>query len=242
MLAIRSLLLIVFGLVAGTLYAAATILLFWTPRKFLFGFVTSFCRLMLWAGEFFCGLKMVIEGRENLPDTPSVIMIKHSSLFETYGHVPVFPRSTWVLKREIFWVPVFGWALALVFKPIAIDRSTRGRAVKQVIEQGRARLAEGIWVTIFPEGTRMPPGETRRYGISGAALAKGAGVMIVPVAHNAGDFWARHQFRKYPGTVRFCIGPPIDPAGRPPKDTNLIVQDWIESKMREISTVYQDAD
>lgn len=242
MLAIRSLLLIIFGFVAGTLYAATTILLFWAPRKFLFGFVNSFCRLMLWAGEFFCGLKMVVEGRENLPDTPSVIMIKHSSLFETYGHVPVFPRSTWVLKREIFWIPVFGWALALVFKPIAINRSTRGKAVKQVIEQGKARLAEGIWVTVFPEGTRMPPGETRRYGISGAALAKEAGVMIVPVAHNAGDLWARRQFRKYPGTVRFCIGPPIDPAGRSPKDTNLVVQDWIESKMREISTVYQEAD
>ena len=242
MVAIRSLLLIVFGLVGGTLYAATSILLFFTPRKFLFGIVTNFCSLMLWAGEFFCGLKMVVEGRENLPDSPSVIMIKHSSLFETYGHVPVFPRSTWVLKREIFWVPIFGWALALVFKPIAINRSTRGRAVKQVIEQGRARLAEGIWVTVFPEGTRMPPGETRRYGISGAALAKEAGVMIVPVAHNAGDFWARHQFRKYPGTVRFCIGPPIDPAGRSPKDTNLLVQEWIESKMREISAVYQDAD
>jgi 1-acyl-sn-glycerol-3-phosphate acyltransferase len=111
--------------------------------------------------------------------------------------------------------------------------------VRQVIRKGKEKLANGTWVTIYPEGTRVQPGETRRYGVSGAALAQEAGVPIVPVAHNAGDFWRRREFIKRPGTVRFCIGPPISAEGRPPKETNLIVQAWIEDKMNEISSVYQ---
>ena len=222
------------------LVAALTLPLFWAPRDFLWRFVDGWCRLTVWAGGFFCGLKIVPEGLENLPDTPSVIMIKHSSALETYGHVPFFPRTSWVLKREIFWIPVFGWALKLIFKPIAIDRKSGSTAVKQVIQQGKEKLAEGTWVTIFPEGTRMPPGETRKYGVSGAALAREAGVRIVPVAHNAADFWQRRELQKRPGTVRLCIGPPIDASGQSPQETNLLVQDWIETKMAEISRGYRD--
>ncbi|MDH4055722.1 MAG: 1-acyl-sn-glycerol-3-phosphate acyltransferase [Gammaproteobacteria bacterium] len=237
---LRSILFIVFGYTAGTLYAATTLLLFWAPRDFLWRFVDSYCRLMLWAGDFFCGIRVVAEGFENLPTSPCVIMIKHSSALETYGHVPFFPRTTWVVKRELLWVPVFGWAMKLVFQPIAINRRSSTRAVKQVIRQGKQKLAEGTWVSIFPEGTRMPPGETRTYGISGAALATEAGVLIVPVAHNAVDFWQRRELAKRPGTVRMCIGPPIDPSKQSPKETNLLVQAWIENKMREISRAYQE--
>jgi 1-acyl-sn-glycerol-3-phosphate acyltransferase len=150
----------------------------------------------------------------------------------------MFPRTCWVVKRELTWVPIAGWAIALVFKPIAIKRSAGRTSVMQVIEQGQKRLAEGIWVTIYPEGTRMPPGKTIKYGVSGAALAEKANVQIVPVAHNAGDLWRRLEFTKRPGTIRFVIGPPISAQGRPPKETNLIVQDWIEGKMREISSAY----
>lgn len=238
--ALRSILFLLFAFAAAMVYAATALLCFWAPRDFLWGFVNNYCRLCLWAGEFFCNLHLVPEGLENLPDTPSVIMIKHSTALETYGHVPFFPRTSWVLKRDILWIPVFGWALKLIFRPIAIDRGSGSRAVKQVIAQGMEKLAEGTWVTIFPEGTRMPPGETRTYGVSGAALAKQAGVLIVPVAHNAGDFWQRRELTKRPGTARLCIGPPIDPAGRPPRETNLIVQRWIEDKMMEISSVYQE--
>ena len=236
---LRSALFIVFGFGTGILYAATSFLFFWAPRDFLWGFVTNYCRLTLWAGDFFCGLRLEVEGQENLPDSASVIMIKHTSTLETYGHVPFFPKTTWVLKRDILWIPVFGWALKLIFRPIAIDRSAGSRAVKQVIQQGRERLAAGVWVTVFPEGTRMPPGETRKYGISGAALAKEAGVAIVPVAHNAGDFWRRREFTKRPGTVRLCIGPPVDASGQTPKETNRLVQRWIENKMQEISAAYQ---
>lgn len=239
--ALRSLIFLVFAFTTAALYGLVVLPLFWTPRAFLWGFVTSYCRLTLWAGDFFCGLKVVVEGQENLPDTASVIMIKHSSALETYGHVPFFPRSTWVIKREVMWIPFFGWALKFIFRPIAIDRRSGTRAFKQVIQQGKEKLAEGVWVSVFPEGTRMAPGETCKYGVSGAALAKEAGVMIVPVAHNAVDFWQRRQLSKRPGTVRFCIGPPINAAGREPKETNLIVQAWIENKMLEISSAYQQA-
>ncbi len=238
--ALRSLFFVVFAFAAGIAYAAVSLFFFWAPRDFLWGILDNLCRLLLWAGNFVCGLKVVVEGEENLPDSASVIMIKHSSALETYGHVPFFPRTSWVIKREMHWIPVFGWALKFVFRPIAINRGSGTQAVKQVISQGMEKLAEGTWVTVFPEGTRMPPGETRKYGVSGAALAKEAGVMIVPVAHNAGDFWQRRELTKRPGTVRFCIGPPIDASAQVPKETNLLVQDWIENKMREISSVYQD--
>ncbi len=236
----RSALFITFGFVSIVVYATFALLVFWAPQPFLWSIVVNYCKLALWAGDFLCGMKLVVEGQENLPDEPSVIMIKHTSTLETYGHVPFFPRTAWVLKREITWMPIFGWVIGLIFRPIAIKRSAGRTAVMQVIEQGKEKLANGIWVTVYPEGTRMPPGETKKYGISGAALAKEAGVPIVPVAHNAGDLWPRLGFRKRPGIVRFCIGPPISAEGRPPKETNLLVQEWIENKMKEISTAYQD--
>jgi 1-acyl-sn-glycerol-3-phosphate acyltransferase len=207
------------------------------PYAVRFRFAKMWGQSMLWAGRFLCGLDYVIEGRENIPHEPSVILIKHTTVFETYAQLAVFPPQTWVLKRELKWIPIFGWGLAAM-KPIAIDRGAGRFAVKQVIEQGKARLAEGIWITIFPEGTRVPPGETKRYGVSGTALAKEAGCPIVPVAHNAGDFWRRRGVRKRPGLIRFCIGPPMHVGERTPKEMNLVVQGWIETKMREISSRY----
>jgi len=123
-------------------------------------------------------------------------------------------------------------------KPIAINRGAGHSAVKQVIDKGVARLSEGIWITIFPEGTRVARGQTKRYGVSGAALAREAQCPLVPVAHNAGDLWARRGLKKSPGLIRFVVGPPIMPGDRSPKDINLEVQDWVESKMREISSGY----
>ena len=236
---LRSLVLIVVAGSMAIITSATIILLFWAPSSWVQFVLVSFCRFALWAGGFFCGMKVVVEGQENIPDTPSVIMIKHTTILETYGHVAMFPKTAWVVKRELLRVPVVGWAIGLVLNPIAIDRGKGRSAVKQVIEQGKQRLAEGTWVTIFPEGTRVHSGETRKYGISGAALAQEAGVRIVPVAHNAGDFWPRRQFSMRPGTVRFCIGPPIDASAQSPKETNLIVQAWIEGKMAEISSAYK---
>ena len=240
MVLIRSLLYNVFGMSTVAIGAAIILLSFWAPFDFHWRVTVGWCRLAMWGARVICGIRIVVEGRENLPEAPSVIMIKHTSTMETLWQVTAFPRTTWVLKREILLAPLVGWAIGLALRPIAIDRSGGASAVKQVIAQGRQKLAEGTWVTIFPEGTRMAPGETRRYGISGAALARDAQVPIVPVAHNAGDLWTRRSFFKHPGTVRFCIGPPVDATAQDPKETNLIVQEWVEGKMREISRAYKN--
>ena len=235
----RSLLFQIYFFTTVCIASLTIAIFFWAPYGFRFSIARNWGKSMLVMGKWLCGLDYSIEGLENIPDTPSVIMIKHTTVFETYAQLAIFPPQAWVVKHELKWIPLFGWGLAAM-NPIAIDRGAGHHAVGQVIEQGKALLRQGVWVTIFPEGTRMPLGETRRYGVSGAALAKEAQVPIVPVAHNAGDFWPRRGLKKDPGLIRFCIGPPIMPEDRPPKETNLIVQDWVESKMREISVGYKD--
>lgn len=224
---------------ASVCVAAMSIFFMWPfPFAIRSAIAKYWGKSMLWVGRAVCGLDYVIEGTENIPDVPSVIMIKHTTVFETYTQLAVFPPQTWVVKRELQWIPFFGWGLAAM-RPIAINRSAGHTAVTQVIEQGRDRLGKGIWITIFPEGTRMPAGQTRKYGVSGAALAKDVQCPILPVAHNAGDLWPRRGLKKKPGMIRFCIGPPIDPGDHSPKEINLVVQDWIETKMKEISTFYK---
>lgn len=238
LLLVRSLIFQVYFFMSVCLAALVIFLLWPVPFGIKSAVARCWARSMLVVGRFVCGLDYVIEGTENIPAEPSVIMIKHTTVFETYTQLAVFPPQTWVVKRSLQWIPLFGWGLASM-RPIAIDRSAGHIAVTQVIEQGRARLEEGIWVTIFPEGTRMPAGQTRKYGISGAALASDVRCPVVPVAHNAGDLWPRRGLKKKPGVIRFCIGPPIDPDDLPPKQLNLAVQEWIEAKMKEISVFYQ---
>jgi 1-acyl-sn-glycerol-3-phosphate acyltransferase len=219
--------------------ASISIFLMWPfPFTIRSAIARNWGKSMLWVGRIVCGLDYEIEGRENIPAVPCVIMIKHTTVFETYTQLAIFPPQTWVVKRELQWIPLFGWGLAAM-RPIAINRSAGHQAVTQVIEQGRKLLADGIWITIFPEGTRMSAGQTKKYGVSGAALARDVQCPILPVAHNAGDLWPRRGLKKKPGLIRFCIGPPIEPSDRRPKETNLIVQDWIETKMKEISIFYK---
>lgn len=240
MLTIRSLLFTTFLFVSSLLGGTLELLVFWAPHRVKWWLARAWANSNLWAGKFFCGMNVITEGKENIPDGAHVALIKHTTAMEAYWQIAGLPAQTWVLKKDLLLIPLFGWGVGLVMKPIAIDRRKSGSsAVKHVIKQGKKRIARGLWLTIFPEGTRVAPGETRRYGVSGAAVAKEAGCMIVPVAHNAGDFWPRRGLRKQAGTIRFCIGPPIDPAGRSPKETNLIAQEWIEAKMHEISSVYQ---
>ncbi len=195
--------------------------------------VVAWVRGMITLCEWLCGLRFRIEGAENIPPEPSVVLLKHSSAYETLAQMLLFPRQAWVLKRELTWAPFLGWALATV-RPIAIDRGGGRQAVQQVVEQGKARLAAGVWVMIFPEGTRMPAGQTRRYGLSGTLLAQASGRPIVPVAHNAGDFWPRRGWRKRPGVITFRIGSPVNPAGRDPRAVNAEIQTWIEAQVAEL--------
>ncbi len=239
MLLIRSVLFTSYLFVSAFVGATLELLCFWAPFRIRWAIAYGWAAGCIDAGRILCGMRVVTEGRENLPDGPAVALIKHTTALETYWQIYALPPQVWVLKRELTWIPLFGWGLGLVMKPIAIDRGGGGRAVRQVIEQGRARLARGLWVSIFPEGTRVPPGETRRYGVSGAALALDFGCPVVPVAHNAGDVWPKRGWIKRPGTVRFVIGPPIDPAGRDVRQINEEAQAWIEATMREISALYR---
>jgi 1-acyl-sn-glycerol-3-phosphate acyltransferase len=145
------------------------------------------------------------------------------------------PRAAWLIKREILWVPLLGWAVAR-FKPIAIDRKAGGSAVNQVVSQGKERLAEGMGVVIYPEGTRVAAGESRKYGMSGALLASQSGAPLVPIAHNSGVFWRRRGLLKRPGVIRVVIGPPIDPTGLEPRELTERVKQWIDGQVATLTT------
>lgn len=241
MLAIRSFIFLVLLFGAAGVLSAVELLIFWAPFRWKWAVAVAWADFSIWAGRAFCGMDVTTEGADNIPDEPCVFLIKHTTTLEVYWQISALPPATWVLKRELLWIPIFGWAIGFVMRSIAINRKAGGPAVKQVIEQGKDRLAQGLSVSIFPEGTRMPPGQTRRYGVSGAALAEEVGCPVVPVAHNAGDFWPKRGLRKFPGRIRFCIGPPIDARRQPPKETNLLAQAWVEAKMREISKLYEDS-
>jgi 1-acyl-sn-glycerol-3-phosphate acyltransferase len=186
---------------------------------------------LLWVLKWTCRLDYRVEGWENLPPGNHIALWKHSSSWETIAMAVIFPRQVWVLKRELTWIPFVGWGIRQLHA-IAIDRKSGGSAVTQIIEQGKERLAEGAWIIIFPEGTRMPRGQTRRYGGSGALLARETGKMIVPVAHNSGDYWPRRGLLKRAGTIRVAIGPPLAPLEREPREINELAQNWIEEKIR----------
>ncbi|MDC8446362.1 MAG: 1-acyl-sn-glycerol-3-phosphate acyltransferase [Nitrosomonas sp.] len=195
---------------------------------------STWTRMILFLLEHVCGLHYHILGAENIPDKPSIVLSKHQSAWETLAFQKIFPPQVWVLKKELLRIPFFGWGLAMT-SPIAIDRSAGRSALDQVVEQGRDRLQQGFWVVIFPEGTRIPTGQKGRYRIGGAWLATHTGAPVVPVAHNAGEFWARNAFIKKPGTITVSIGKPIDPSGMEPNALNAQVENWIESEMARIS-------
>ncbi len=189
--------------------------------------------VLLWALKWTCRLDYRIEGAENVPAGNHIALWKHSSSWETIAMAVVFPRQVWVLKRELLWIPVVGWGIRQLHA-IAIDRKSGHSAVGQVVEQGKQRLDEGDWIMIFPEGTRMQKGQTRKYGVSGTLLAAEQGKLIIPVAHNAGSYWPRRGLMKRAGTVRVVIGPPITAAGRDVREINREVQEWIEAKVAQL--------
>ena len=165
-------------------------------------------RILNWSLKHIIGLKYHLIGAENIPDRPSIICAKHQSGWETLALQEIFPPQVYVAKRELFKIPFFGWGLKLV-KTIGIDRSNSREANKQLMEQGMARKNEGYWITIFPEGTRLPPGEKGRYKLGGARMAKMFEMDIVPVSLNSGEFWPKNAFLKHPGTITVVINPVI---------------------------------
>ncbi|MDZ4141693.1 MAG: lysophospholipid acyltransferase family protein [Methylotenera sp.] len=192
--------------------------------------ISGWARSMLWWLRVTCNIRHEVTGIENLPDTPSIILAKHQSAWETLAFQAIFPTQVYVLKRELLWIPIFGWGLAMS-SPIAIDRSAGREALKKLVAKGKARLDKGLWVVIFPEGTRKAPGERGKYHIGGAWLATHTQTQVVPVAHNAGEYWAKNTFIKKPGIIQIHIGKPIQTAGLKTDVVNQQVEDWIETEM-----------
>jgi len=182
------------------------------------------------------GIRYRVLGVENIPCEPCVVLSKHQSAWETLAFQVIFPPQVYVIKRELLWIPFFGWGLAML-SPIAIDRASGGRAVRQMLEQGRERLARGFWVIVFPEGTRVAPGTRHAYQTAGAAIAVHAGAPVLPVAHNAGTCWRRKAFLKYPGTVTVSIGKPLASDGVKADALTRSAEDWIEAEMLQLASV-----
>ena len=193
----------------------------------------------LWLARRVCGIEYTVLGSENIPGHPCVAMSKHQSAWETVFILSMLPRAVWIIKKELVWLPIIGWVL-YALKSIAIDRKSGKRAVEQIVEQGRDRLAQGLWISIFPEGTRVAPGKRGRYGIGGAWLAVRTGTPILPIAHNAGECWRRYAFLKYPGRVTVSIGPLISTAGREPGAVIADVENWIEAEMLKLPPACSD--
>ncbi len=219
------------------IYGTLSPLLFLLPLPRRYPIVMSWTRLNLVALKLICGIDYRVEGHDNLPAESTIVMSKHSSTWETMALVNILPPVAWVLKKELTRIPFFGWGLAAL-DHIAIDRNAGRNAVKQVVEQGKARLASGRWVVIFPEGTRVQPGTKERYKLGGGFLAAETGCPVLPIAHNAGYFWPREQFIKRPGMITVRIGPTIDPKGKSAAEIIEAVEAWIEGEMNELN---QDA-
>lgn len=191
-------------------------------------------KINLWALEKICGLTYRVRGWDNLPKRNCVVLCKHQSAWETIALRGLLPAEhTWVLKRELLRVPFFGWALA-AFQPIAIDRSAGRKAVLQMLREGKYWLDQGRWIVVFPEGTRVSPGEHKTFNPGGAMLAKKSGYAVLPIAHNAGVFWRRRDLKKHPGTIDVVIGEPLDTAGLSVADVNQRVEQWIEDTVSSL--------
>lgn len=219
----------------GTLlYAVLVLFVFWLPMRHMQAIARSWARSQLRMLRLLCKLDYRVTGQEHIPAGAHVALCKHSSSWETIAQTVILPPQAWVLKRELMWIPFVGWAMRRL-KPIAINRNAGASAVHQVVQQGQERLSEGLWVVIFPEGTRVAAGENRKYGVSGALLATKAGCKIVPVAHNAGRYWPRRGWMKQRGTVQVIIGPAIEAAGRDPRTVTEEARAWIETTLASLA-------
>ncbi len=216
---------------AGILLALSAVLL---PLKGRFAIVHAWRALFLALERHVLGITVKVIGRENIPAEPCVVLAKHQSAWETVGLQELFRPGVFVLKRELLLIPFFGWGLAAI-RMISIDRKAGKESLKLVAEQGKDRLARGISVISFPEGTRMARGEHKPFQVGGAYLAAKAGGLVVPVAHDAGEIWAKNAFVKKPGVVTVSIGPAFSSAGLKPQEINRRAEEWVEAEMRRIS-------
>jgi 1-acyl-sn-glycerol-3-phosphate acyltransferase len=230
---LRSILFAILGTLTTIFYGLFTVPLSIIAHDIGYACAKSWGRQIVRLAKYVCGIDYQVWGIENLPKTPSIIMSKHQSAWETVGILMHVPQASWIIKKELVVVPIIGWVLAGL-RSIAIDRKSGKAARDQILEQGRDRISKGNWVVIFPEGTRVAPGQKGRYGIGGAWLAAHTRTAVVPIAHNAGEVWRRNAFIKYPGLVTMSIGPAIETAGLGANEISQRVQDWIENEMARL--------
>jgi 1-acyl-sn-glycerol-3-phosphate acyltransferase len=233
MIVIRSLIFLLLQIIITPVFSALALLTFPLSRLARYRIISLWAKMMLPILRVVCGIRHQVKGVENLPKQPCVILCKHQSAWETLALQQIFPPQVWVLKRELLWIPFFGWALALT-SPIAIKRSDGKGAIKQLLEQGKQRLEQGFCVVVFPEGTRIPYGQRGKYKIGGALLAASSGVPVIPVAHNAGRLWGRKAFSKHPGLITMSIGAPIETKGLKAEEINQRAEAWIENEIRNL--------
>jgi len=234
-LALRSALYFLVMLLTVAPYSFLTLAWSWVPQQRRYWLVTGWTRLAVFAARVICGIRWQVQGLENLPDGPAIVLCKHQSAWETLWLTTAMPRPlTFVYKRELHFLPFFGWGIATLGM-INIDRSRGKDAFEQVVEQGTERLAKGWWIVIFPEGTRTAPGASPQYKTGGSRLAVRTATRIVPIAVNSGELWPRKAFLKLPGTITVSIGPPIDAAGRTADAVAAQVENWIENEMHTIA-------
>ena len=208
--------------------------LFWTPFPVRYKIARAWCVLVVEMAKFFCGLTYEVEGLENItPENTAIIFSNHQSAWETLALRVILPSQTAVLKKELLYLPLWGWALLLV-KSIVIDRKNQRGALKALVEQGTERLNEGLWVLIFPEGTRAGAHEVLPFNVGGAVLAQKSEFPVVPVVHNAGTFWPRYSFLNYGGTIKVKIGAPIDTKGRKASEINAEAEAWIKAELEKM--------
>lgn len=214
------------------------------PFRLRYRFINVYwCRFAVWLTGAMLGIRYEVIGAEHVPSQPCVILANHQSTWETFFLSCYFQPLSQVLKRELLYIPFFGWAMAML-KPIAIDRSNPKAALKQLAKQGDERIKQGAWVLIFPEGTRIPPGQIGKFSRGGAALAVNAGLPVLPIAHNAGEFWPKQGWAKYPGTIQVVIGPVMHAEGEGPRaiaELNERAYAWVAQTQQQISGVAPQA-
>lgn len=224
------------GFIASSLvYGLIVPLLIWPlSHERRYRILTSWARFNIAWLRITCGVRYRVHGLEHIDSSrPHVILSKHQSAWETLAFVAIFPRQTWVLKRELMRIPLFGWAIAML-APVPIDRNAGRQALEGLIQEGQQRLQDGLWVVVFPEGTRVNPGERGRYRQGGAQLAARGGHPVLPVALNSGTFWPRRGILRYPGTIEVSVGPPIETQGRSSGKVLALAEDWIEGEMEKL--------
>ena len=234
MLALRSLL-FYFGYASVTVvWATLSVAVAWAmPLRHRYAFIIGcWTRIALWWLRVTCGIRVVVRGRERIPDEPCIFLVKHQSTWETLWMQTLASPQATLIKRELLCIPFWGWAFSLV-RPIAIDRGSPRTALRQFIEQGKDRLRRGMYITLFPEGTRLPPGVVGKFYRGGAALAAATAKPIVVVAHNAGQRWPR-GFKKSPGTITVEISEPFSTEGIKSNEINTLCESWLNIAMARL--------